>query len=665
MTDERLTPAYRLVQVLPVAFLGLTLLTRLGNAVYWSGPGGGAVLVALFVLPLLYAVARGRAFWTRHGAWLLAVQAVLTYAPLAVFGQRWVNAAAGLLAGLVLLTVRTPRSWVLFGGIVVVEAVRIGALGIPWAGPKSAFYVWMLVAPVVTGLALFGLVRLADLVAALRAAKTELADLAVAAERRWSADRLRTAIGDNLETVAEHTRAALAVLPSDQARAELAEAAKAARRGLDQVRTAVVADQPRPAPPSISGAGLAPRLARATLAVVLGGQAVILTSNILVAGGAVAAAIASIAVLTALQLYHSLGWRAAARPYAWPVTLAVQVLLPFGWLPAYDWNILTLAGFAAGSAVLLLPRRWGWATFAAVIAGVGVAWALPVLGVYYGSGNRSVYAVASDSATVLYQMGAAATAGIVVYGLSRLPDLAEQVETVRRQLASVALRRERERVAQDTHDLLGLGLSALALKSDLAGKLVGRDDDRARDELTAMLRLAGQARADLRSVTVGESAVSLDTELTAARTLLTSAGVSVSTFGTPLMHFMHGKGRSESVDAVLGIVLREAVTNVLRHAEATWCEIDVGAGRMRITNDGAAQPRRPGGGRGLANMSSRAAALGGDVSVHRDGDRFELTVRVPLSGGENPLAAGDPPHGVGEDVGRRVLDQDPGGTGGT
>ncbi|WP_163510531.1 sensor histidine kinase [Fodinicola acaciae] len=657
MTDsERLTPAYRLVQVLPVAFLGLTLLTRLGNAIYWSGPGGGAVLAALFVLPLLYAVPLGRAFWARHAGWLLAVQAMLTYAPLAVFGQRWINAAAGLLAGLLLLTVRAPRSWPLFGAVVVVEAARIAVLGIPWNGPKSAFYTWMLVAPVVTGLALFGLVRPADLVATLRAARTELAELAVAAERRWSADRLRTAIGDNLEATTEHVRAAIAVLPTDRdaARAELTAAAKAARRGLEQVRTAVAADQPRPASlPSTSG--VAPRLARVTLAVVLAGQAVILTANVLVAGGS-AVAIASIAVLVALQLHHSLGWRAAARPRGWPFTLAVQTLLPFAWFPAYDWNILTLAGFAAGSAVLLLPRRWGWSAFVAVVTGVGVAWSLPVLGLYYGIGNRAVYGVATDSATVLYQAGAAATAGIVVYGLSRLPDLAEQVEAVRRQLASAALARERERVAQDTHDLLGLGLSALALKSDLAGKLVGRDDERASGELAAMLRLAGQARADLRSVTVGESAVSLQSELAAARTLLTSAGVSVDVRGTAAL--------PEQVDAVLATVLREAVTNVLRHSDARWCEIEVAIDGVRVVNDGVRDEATERRGRGLANMSSRASALGGEVSASRDGDRFELTVRVP-SAGEDTLAARDASYGVGEEVGRSVLDQEAGGSGGT
>src|SRR2546430_1050631 len=126
--NERAAPAHRLVLLLPVAFLGLTLLTRFGNAVYWSGLGGGAVLVALFALPLLYTAPLGRALWSRHRGWLLAVQAILTYAPLVVFGQHWINAAAGLLAGLLLLTVAAPKSWLLFGAVVMVEAIRIAVL---------------------------------------------------------------------------------------------------------------------------------------------------------------------------------------------------------------------------------------------------------------------------------------------------------------------------------------------------------------------------------------------------------------------------------------------------------------------------------------------------------------------------------------------------------
>jgi two-component system sensor histidine kinase DesK len=673
-------------RVIPLAFLGLTLLTRFSNAVYWSGIAGGVVLVVLFVLPLLYTVPRGRVLWAHHCGWLLMGQAVLTYAPLAVFGQDWINIAPGLLVGLVLLAVAPPRSWLLFGAVVVVEAVRIVVLGIPWPGSDAAIITWMLAAPAGTGMAFFGLVRLADMVTALHAARTELADLAVTQERRWSADRLRAATGDHLDTVVVRARAALAGLPSspDQARAQLAEASGSARLALDQIRTVMAADRsgPRTGPEGHghgagpSGANVVPRLARVTLVAVLGANAAILMSNILVAGGApiaMAGAAGTIGAVSALQLSHSFAWRAGARPRAWGWTLAAQTLLPFAWLPAYDWNVLTLAGLAAGSALLLLPRRWAWTAFTAVLIGVGVAWSLPVLGVYYGINNQFVYVVAQDNATVLYQIGAVATAGIVVYGLSRLTDLAEQVEAVRRELARTAVERERSRVAQDTHDFLGLGLSAVALKSDLAGRLIGRDDARARAELEALLRLAAQARTEIRSVITHEHGLSLRTELAAAHDVLASAGIAAEvpreTSRGPL---------PEEIDAALATMLREAVTNVLRHAKATRCEIELAVDQgdivVRVANDGVTgqpdgmparePPRRPGG-RGMANMSARAVALGGGLSAHTEGDRFELTVRVPLPAeapgwwrDDDALATGDPAHGVDEVVGRAAPDRE-------
>lgn len=675
--DGREDLAPRLAAVFPVAFLGLTLLTRFGNAVYWSGPAGGAVLAALFVLPLLYAIPPARTAWTRSRGRLLALQAFLTYAPLVVFGQHWVNAGSGLLAGLLLLTLRPPRSWLLFAAVLAAEAVRIAVLGIPWQGPDGEFVTWMLVAPVTTGLAFFGLVRLTDMVAALHGARTDLADLAVTRERRRSAERLRAAIGDNLEVVAAHAGAALAALSerADEARAELTAASAVARRALDRVRTAVAAERLDARHGHVdgglgqerTGARVAPRLARLTLAVVLAGQVAILMANILVAGGAgvaIAGATVTIAVLGALQLRHSLGRRAAARPRAWRLTLAAQTVLPFAWLPAYDWNVLTLAGFAAGSALLFLPRRWAWPAFASVVAGVGVAWSLPVLGVYYGVGNRVVHTVADENITVLYQMGAVATAGIVVYGLSRLTDLAEQVEATRRELAREAVERERSRVAQDTHDLLGLGLSAVALKSDLAGRLIGRDEARARGELETLRRLTGQALAELRAVSAGEHAVSLRTELDAARDVLASAGVAVDVRTDP-----RGEPLPADVDAMLAIVLREAVTNVLRHSTAVRCELELTAGngeaRLRVVNDGVPDDAvRRSEGRGLANLAARAAASGGRLSSRSGNGRYELSVRAPLPAaasapcGKDPLAAGDPAHGVDEDLREAVLDEE-------
>jgi two-component system, NarL family, sensor histidine kinase DesK len=109
----------------------------------------------------------------------------------------------------------------------------------------------------------------------------------------------------------------------------------------------------------------------------------------------------------------------------------------------------------------------------------------------------------------------------------RLAGLARELEGLRDRLARMAAVRERLRVARDVHDLLGLGLSAIALKSDLIAALIGRDDSRAAAEIEEMSRICAAVRADARLVTGDGRRLSLVAELAAAEQILTSAGIEV------------------------------------------------------------------------------------------------------------------------------------------
>src|SRR5208282_4850618 len=111
------------------------------------------------------------------------------------------------------------------------------------------------------------------------------------------------------------------------------------------------------------------------------------------------------------------------------------------------------------------------------------------------------------------------------YGLSRLAGLTVRLEALRGELARAAVLEERVRVARDIHDLLGLGLSAVALKTDLIARLIGRDDARARAEIAEVRRICAAAIADMRLVTGEGCRLSLAAELTQARELLLSGGV--------------------------------------------------------------------------------------------------------------------------------------------
>jgi two-component system, NarL family, sensor histidine kinase DesK len=617
--------APRFAWAFATAFLCLILPVRSAFASYWAGLAGVAVAAALFVLPLLYTVPRTRPVWTRRRGWLLAAQAVLTYLPFAVFGQDWVVSLSGLLGGLLLLTTRAPVSWLSFGAVLAVDGLlRVGVLPVP--GASLSLTASVFIVPVSMALALFGLVRLADLVTDLHATRTELADLAVGRQRVRSASRLREAIGDRLETVTAHAEAALRVLPRspDQARGELTEAAGLARQALDQVRM-VTADNGRDHHPPPSGRtddSVAPRLARLVLVVVLGAVTAQLLLNVLAsapAATAAAGAAAAVTTVVALQLYHSLARRNGNGPRGWVWTLAVQTLVSVASFQVFDEvSLLALAAFPAGSALLLLPGRWAWAAFMAILASV---WTLMAAYSPYG-----LY----DAVNV----GAGAAAyGLVVYGLSRLTDLAQRVEVARRELARMAVARERLRVARDTHDLLGLGLSAVALKCDLVGRLIGRDDAKARRELQQLVTVASRAHRDVLSVTdEGRHGLSLHTELIAARDTLAAAGVEVHG-GVPAGPV------PPAVDAVLATVLREAITNILRHTTAEQCTIELSTTRqgvrLHVINDGVRSPGptgATGGGAGIGNLGDRVRALGGRLTAGPDGEgRFELAVEIPVT----------------------------------
>jgi two-component system sensor histidine kinase DesK len=603
-----LTP--RLVWAIPTAFLCLLLPARAGVAVdHGNGATGAGIACALFALPLLYTLPSGRAVWDRHRWWLLSAQTVLTYVPFLIYGQTWVLGLSGLLGGLVLLAVRAPVSWLLFGAILAIEgAIRIGVYGgYPGTGAQS--YTWVFVVPIDMALPLFGLVRLSDLVVDLRAARTELARLAVTRERLQAAGRLRAAIGDHLEAVTARSAAALQELPLnlDRARAHLADAGGLARQAAQQVRQTVTDTEPEPepgpGPPALwrTGRMVAPRLAMLVLVVDLGAYAihhVMIVFDSPSGPGLIVAAVVAVGAIVALQLHHSLGGRPGGRPRGWRVTLPVQSLLPF--TEFVNASLLGLPAFPAGSALLLLRGWLAGVAFAVISSSMAAYWLVLQPG---------------DVDGVVYLVGLTTSTGLAVYGLSRLRDLAEEQETIGRDLSRAAVERERLRVGQDTHDLLGLGLSAIALKCDLAGRLIGRDDARAQTELHKLLRLAAQASADIRAVTAGELGLSMRTELAAARDVLGTAGVRVEVTTTG------AESLPASVDAVLATVLREAITNVLRHSRATWCDIDLRADAVNVSlgivNDGvgAAPPPAPAAGRRPGSGEPRRPGTGAGWAV--------------------------------------------------
>jgi two-component system sensor histidine kinase DesK len=176
------------------------------------------------------------------------------------------------------------------------------------------------------------------------------------------------------------------------------------------------------------------------------------------------------------------------------------------------------------------------------------------------------------------------------------------------QLAAVA---ERERIARDLHDVLGHTLSVIVLKSELAGRLIERDPQRAAQEIADVEKTARTALSEVRAAIGGYRSQGLPAEMELARNTLQAAGVALACESPlPQLH--------AAEETVLCLAVREAVTNIVRHAQATHCRMRFttsveGSHTLLITDDGAHPHLEEG--NGLRGMRERVQSLGGRLSI--------------------------------------------------
>jgi len=228
-------------------------------------------------------------------------------------------------------------------------------------------------------------------------------------------------------------------------------------------------------------------------------------------------------------------------------------------------------------------------------------------------------------------------ASVAMQASRKLAVRGRQLAAAREEMTELAVAAERERMARDLHDILGHSLTVIAMKSELAGRLIDSDSARSAVEIADIERIARQSLADVRATINGSREVNLAAEIVNARTALAAAGIHAV---LPNALDDVPEQRSE----LFGWIVREAVTNVVRHSAAAECTVSVGTNSIEVVDDGiglADPDPHAGGGRGLRGLSNRVEEAGGSLLLGR-GRPGGLRLRVDLpslDGSARPAAA--------------------------
>ncbi|GLY95138.1 sensor histidine kinase [Actinoplanes sp. NBRC 103695] len=290
---------------------------------------------------------------------------------------------------------------------------------------------------------------------------------------------------------------------------------------------------------------------------------------------------------------------------AWLVLLAQLALFALQ-VPAAGFHALPCVTYIAATAAMALPISQGGPFVVAVVIGT------ELLSRLMPGWEDNGYGLA------------ALLGGLASYGIRLAAERQRRLADTQQELADLAVQTERNRIARDLHDILGHSLTVVTVKAELAQRLLDVDVEKARSELRDLEVLARDALADVRSTALGVRGISLPGEIAAAREALTAANVDADLPGaadevpTPLRE-------------LFAWTIREAVTNIVRHAHAARAEVRLGPASVEILDDGAGLSGNIDGGQGLEGLRRRAEQHGGTLTVGARTDKpgFRVRVEVP------------------------------------
>lgn len=304
-------------------------------------------------------------------------------------------------------------------------------------------------------------------------------------------------------------------------------------------------------------------------------------------------------VLTLIAAYaviYLLGW-SVWREHALKIWFAM-LLLAVGTVPVIGLEAIGLTPYLGAFSALIVPAPWWkWTTVVSAL--------LPLLSLIGGDFPAFFF-------LLVWPIIGFCTAMRV------FSELEEQSEDARAELALVA---ERDRLARDVHDVLGHSLTALSIKAELAARLIEVDPGRAREELESIQETARHALAEVRSTVGGLRAANLEAELAAVPRVLADAGIQTRLVGTVA-------DTDPRHRTMLAWVLRESVTNVVRHARASMVSIQLSSTGLVVADDGTGFEANGGhDGNGLLGMRERVSAAGGTLQISGGpGTRVEVVL---------------------------------------
>ena len=330
-------------------------------------------------------------------------------------------------------------------------------------------------------------------------------------------------------------------------------------------------------------------------------------------------------VFIAAYMILILTWRRGRPLWAtialFSTLVAISVALTLGDRPGWGF----LFTYCAACTAMLPSSRIG---FIAVLGCAGLAAGTTLVA---GGGGGAAVGWATSSLGI----------GLLMLVMRDLRVRNEELCAARAELAELAVAQERERFARDLHDLLGHSLSVIALKAELAGRLVRDRPADAGREIAELEQVARTALTEVRDAVSGYRRPTLDDELAGARMALSAAGIEPDVRRASLT-------LAPETEAVLAWAVREGATNVIRHSRARRCTITVSGcqeqATVEIVDDGSAGTvvatagagstrgaAGGGGGHGIAGLAERARAVGGELeAAAATGAGYRLAVTVPV-----------------------------------